>query len=151
MLWGNAPSSHLPLDAATGFRRSAHKVNKVTPKGAVVAAYQSGALAYFGSGHITVINLDGVVDRNAPTPYVPDRAMTVGQRRRVAGTLHYMQRRNVGWIAEWDLLVRPFVNDDPLSDIAVSARQVASFKQLPYANYRILQVIRYRSPRVRAP
>lgn len=151
MLWGNAPGPHLSLDAATGFRRSARKVNSVTPKGGVVAAYQSGALAYFGSGHITVINLDGVVDRNAPAPYVPGRAMNLEQRRRVAGTLHYMQRRNVRWIAEWDLLVRPFVTDDPLSDIAVSARQVASFDQLPYANYRVLHVIRYRPPRVRAP
>ena len=151
MLSGNAPGPHLSLDAATGFRRSAHKVNRVTPKGAVVAAYQSGALAYFGSGRITVINLDGVVDRNAPPPYVPGRAMTAGQRRRVAGTLHYMQRRKVGWIAEWDLLVRPFVTDDPRSDIAVSARQVAGFEQLPYARYRILQVIRYRPPRVREP
>ena len=151
MVWGDAPSSNLSLDAATGFRRSAHKVNRVTPKGGVVASYQSGALAYFGSGRITVINLDGVVDRNAPTPYVPGRAMTVEQRHRVAGTLHYMQRRNVRWIAEWDLLMRPFVNDDPLSDIAVSARQVAGFEQLPYVNYRVVHVIRYRPPRVRAP
>jgi hypothetical protein len=137
MLRGDAPSSHLTLDAATGFRRVAREATNITPKGSVVAAYQSGALGYFGNGRITAINLDGVVDPNAPSPSVP------------ADTLRYMQRRNVRWLAEWGVLVHKLVTFDPRSDIAVSAREVARFEQLPYVDYRVLQVTRYWHPRVR--
>ncbi len=151
MLWGDAPSSHLSLDAATGFRLAARKVTGIAPEGSVVAAYQSGALGYFGSGRITVINLDGVVDPNAPSPYVPGRAMTAEQQRRVADTLRYMQRRNVGWLAEWDVLVRPFLSIDPRWDIAVSGHEVTRFKQLPYVVYRLLQLTHYGHPQARAP
>jgi hypothetical protein len=132
MLFGGSTTPNLYLDAATGFRLSAHKVTKILPKGSVAAAYQSGALSYFGYRHITVINLDGVVDPNAPSPNVP------------ADTLHYMQRRNVRWLTEWDFFVRRLVTVDPRSDIAVSARQVAHFVQLPYVVYRVVHIFRYR-------
>ena len=68
------------------------------PKGSIVGAYQSGALSYFGSGHITAINLDGVVDPDAPSPDVPTH------------TLRYMERRNVRWLAEWDFIMRKLLN-----------------------------------------
>ena len=133
MLVGDANGPYLSLDAATSFRFSAHKVVKILPKGSVTAAYQSGALGYFGSGRITVINLDGVVDPNAPSPKVP------------ADTLRYMRRRNVRWLTDWGFFLHPLVTFDARSDISVSAREVARFHQLRYAVYRIVHIIRYRS------
>jgi hypothetical protein len=131
MLRKDAPRFFLGLDAATGFRRSARKVIKITPKGSIVGAYQSGALSYFGSGHITVINLDGVVDPDAPSPAVP------------MDTLRYMERRNVGWLAEWDFLVRKLLKVGRRSPIALSAHEVARFRQPPAVNVRILRVNSY--------
>ena len=134
MLRKDEPRSHLTLDAATGFRHSARKVIEITPKDSIVAAYQSGALSYFGSGRITAINLDGVVDPDAPSPDVP------------ADTLRYMERRNVQWLTEWDSLIRKLVNVGPQSPVALSGREVARFRPLPYVVYRILRVTDYRHP-----
>jgi hypothetical protein len=131
MLREDEPRSHLTLDAATGFRHSARKVIEITPKGSIVAAYQSGALSYFGSGYITAINLDGVVDPDAPSPDVP------------TDTLRYMERRNVRWLAEWDFFMRKLVNVGRRSPIALSGHEVARFRQLPYVVYRILRVNNY--------
>jgi hypothetical protein len=132
MLRQEKPRSFLGLDAATGFRRSARKVIKITPKGSIVGAYQSGALSYFGSGHITVINLDGVVDPDAPSPDVP------------TDTLRYMERRNVRWLAEWGSFIRKLVNADRRSPIALTAHEVARFRQPPASVYRVLRVIDYK-------
>jgi hypothetical protein len=132
MLREDEPRFHVGLDAATGFRDSARKVVKITPKGSIVGAYQSGALSYFGSGHITVINLDGVVDPDAPSPDVP------------TDTLRYMERRNVGWLAEWDFVMRKLLKLGRRSPIALSVREVARFRQPPAVNYRILRVINYK-------
>jgi hypothetical protein len=131
MLREDEPRSHLTLDAATGFRHSAREVVKVTPEGSVVAAYQSGALSYFGSGHLTAINLDGVVDPDAPSPDVP------------ADTLRYMERRDARWLAEWDFLMRKLVKVPRRSPIALQGFEVARFRQLPYAIYRIMRVTQY--------
>ena len=132
MLREDEPRPHVGLDAATGFRHSARKVVKILPKGSIVGAYQSGALSYFGSGHITAINLDGVVDPDAPSPDVP------------TDTLRYMERRNVRWLAEWDFIMRKLLNVGRRSPIALSVHEVARVRVPPAVNYRILRVINYK-------
>ena len=81
------------LDSVTGYRDMALAVRDHVPEGDVVAAWQSGALAYYLDDHATVVNLDGVVD--------PDAAVAIRNRR----TAEYMRRRGVDWITDVELRV----------------------------------------------
>ncbi len=77
-------SAHL-FDATTGYRDVATQAIRVVPRGAVLGGWQSGAISYFADGHLTVVNLDGVVNPvasalqhrgNFPAEYIRSRDMT---------------------------------------------------------------------------
>lgn len=135
MVLGKAPANHVDLDAATGFRATAHRVLRVTPNGSIVAGYQSGALSYFGSGRITVINLDGVVNPDAPPP--DDNPATRA----------YMQRRHVRWLADWAAFLLPLIASHRESGVVLRSHVADSFTQLAYVPYDVLEVTGYRVAR----
>jgi hypothetical protein len=81
------------LDSVTGYRDMALAVRDHVPERDVVAAWQSGALAYYLDDHATVVNLDGVVD--------PDAAVAIRNGR----TAEYMRRRGVDWLTDVELRV----------------------------------------------
>jgi hypothetical protein len=82
--------AHTVLDAATGFGALGKQANAVIPAGAVVGGWQSGALGYYGGDRVTVVNLDGVVNPEAPP--MSD----------AAATARYLRHRRVGWLADAD-------------------------------------------------
>lgn len=93
------------LNGAKGYAAAAQDVLALVPDGAVVGAFQSGALSYFRSDKVRVVNLDGVVD---------------GQARQAAqaGTLlDYAYRRHVTHIADWQF------NIDNLRRLSERTRQ----------------------------
>jgi hypothetical protein len=80
---------HFGTDAATGYREPARAVVRIPPSGSVIGALQSGALSYFADGRLKVINLDGVVNPDAPSPLRPGL------------TARYMRERHIRWLADW--------------------------------------------------
>jgi hypothetical protein len=77
----------------TGFGTSRRAIVDRFPAGARVAAYQSGALSYFGGGRTQVVNLDGVVNPDAPPA------------EHTAATARYVSAQCVRWIADDFLFV----------------------------------------------
>lgn len=53
------------LDGAKGYFQAAQEVLKIVPEGAVLGSCQSGALSYLAPNTIRVVNLDGVVNKQA--------------------------------------------------------------------------------------
>jgi Dolichyl-phosphate-mannose-protein mannosyltransferase len=72
----------------TGFGVTRRAIVDRFPAGARVAAYQSGALSYFGADRLAVVNLDGVVNPDAPP--ADD----------TAATARYASAQCVRWIAD---------------------------------------------------
>lgn len=77
------------LNGAKGYAAAARDVLALLPDGAVVGAFQSGALSYFTRPGVHVVNLDGVVD---------GRARKALEARRV---LDYAAEREITHIADW--------------------------------------------------
>lgn len=80
---------------AKGYLRPAKEVLALLPNGAVVGAFQTGALGFVsglepGRG-IRVVNLDGVVNRSAQ--------VAMRERR----LLDYVRTSGIGWIADWSI------------------------------------------------
>ena len=75
-------------DGAKGYRVPAKQILAAAPSGAVLGALQSGALGYFAafeSRGVRVVNLDGVVDRDAARAF---REGTLDQFARDRGITH---------------------------------------------------------------
>ena len=75
-------------DGAKGYRAPAKQILAAAPPGAVLGALQSGALGYFASFEsrgVRVVNLDGVVDRDAARAF---REHTLDQFARDRGITH---------------------------------------------------------------
>ncbi len=85
------------LDGAKGYGEVARDVLGVLPAGSVVGALQSGALAYYAPSDITVVNLDGVVDRAAAAAF---------RERRLS---EFAQARGVTHIADWSFNINAFM------------------------------------------
>ena len=84
------------LHGAKGYREAALAVLAHVPPGAVLGAFQSGALAYYASQGVRVVNLDGVVDHSA---------------RQAAAELRlsdYARSRGVTLLADWPFNVEAF-------------------------------------------
>ena len=72
------------LHGAKGYREAARGVLARVPSGAVLGAFQSGALSYYAPAGVRVVNLDGVVDHEARSAaqelrlsdYAASRALT---------------------------------------------------------------------------
>jgi hypothetical protein len=79
------------LEGSKGYREPAILLFPRLPAGAVVGAFQSGALTYYAPASIRIVNLDGVVDRAA------HRAVVDGRLR------DYAHDRGVAWLADWPL------------------------------------------------
>ena len=97
-LWHVPPGTvDQKFDGAKGYREVAKDVLAFVPAGSTVAALQSGALSYFAPAGITVVNLDGVVDRRAAQAF---------RERRLSD---YAFERGVTHIADWRLNLREFM------------------------------------------
>jgi hypothetical protein len=73
---------------SNGYRKMALWIDTHLP-GQTVAAYQAGAIGYWSTS-VRVVNLDGVVDREALTA------------RRTGRVLEYARQRNASWIIDWE-------------------------------------------------
>jgi 4-amino-4-deoxy-L-arabinose transferase-like glycosyltransferase len=87
----------LGLHGAKGYREVARDVFALVPPGAVLAAFQSGALAYHAPPGVRVVNMDGVVDGEAARAF-RDRKLAAFARGR--GVTHF---------ADWPFNVQAFV------------------------------------------
>ncbi len=84
-------SFDIMLEGSKGYREPARIVLASAPPGAVIGAFQSGALSYYAPAGVQIVNLDGVVDGNA------HRAILAGRLR------DYARQRGVSWFADWPL------------------------------------------------
>jgi hypothetical protein len=84
------------LHGAKGYREAVRDVLAQVPRGAVIGALQSGALAYYGTGTHRIVNLDGVVDA---------RAASAVKAHRLAD---YARVRHVTHLADWRFNVAAF-------------------------------------------
>lgn len=83
---------------AKGYREPARQIVALAPRAAVIGSFQSGALDWFADGSGTiVVNLDGVVDREA--------ARAVRERRIAA----FARSRGVTHLADWEVNVKLFL------------------------------------------
>jgi hypothetical protein len=92
-----ATRGSLVAGAVTGYRESALAMFAALPEGATVGALQSGALGYFRPAGVRVVNLDGVVSREARHAYVDRR---IDERLRAQGVTH---------LADWPSYLRAIV------------------------------------------
>ena len=88
------------FDSYTGYRDMALVVNERVPRGAVLAAWQSGAIGYYAGEDHTVVNLDGVVN---PAAADATRDGTIPE---------YVRDRGVQWLADTDLRLVGFALKD---------------------------------------
>lgn len=88
------------FDSYTGYRDMARVVNERVPRGAVLAAWQSGAIGYYAGDDHTVVNLDGVV---SPPAADATRDGTIPE---------YIRARGVQWLADTDLRLVGFALKD---------------------------------------
>ena len=79
----------LSIEGPKGYREPARLLMRLLPSGAIVGAFQSGALAYYAPSSIHIVNLDGVVDRNAYRAIVERRLRDYGHER------------GIRWFADW--------------------------------------------------
>jgi hypothetical protein len=79
------------IDGITGYRDAALSMFAAAPAGATIGALQSGALGYFCPSGSSVVNLDGVVSRDAHRAYVESR---IDERLRARGVTH---------LADWNV------------------------------------------------
>ena len=80
-------------EGARGYGEVAREVLGWVPSGATVSAMQSGALGYYAPRSIRVLNLDGVVNRDA--------RRALGER----GLYAYLASSGVDYFADWDINV----------------------------------------------
>ena len=115
---------------AKGYREPSRQVLARAPRGAVIGAFQSGALGWFAEGTgLTVVNLDGVVDGEA--------ARAVREHRLAS----FARSRGVTHLADWKVNARLFVarSGDPrivegsLRPIAEAEPQGANERFVLYA------------------
>jgi hypothetical protein len=92
-----AVSPDTGLHGAKGYREAVRDVYRLTPRGAVIGAFQSGALAYYAPPGVHVINLDGVVDR---------KAAAAGREHTLAD---YAKSRGMTHLADWQFNQDNFV------------------------------------------
>lgn len=84
---------------AKGYREPARQILALTPPGAVIGSFQSGALEWIADGSGTqVVNLDGVVDREAARAF---RHHEIARFARSRGVTH---------LADWEANVRLFLD-----------------------------------------
>lgn len=76
-------------DGVNGFRAPAEQILARLPEGAVIGAFQSGALGYFAPPGVTVVNLDGSSD--------PAARKAIAERT----VLDYAFERRLTFIAGW--------------------------------------------------
>jgi hypothetical protein len=89
----------IALHGAKGYRAPARSIVGMVPKGAVLGALQTGALGYYGAqAGITVVNCDGVVDREAARAF---------RDRRLAD---FARARGVDYFADWDFNTGVFLD-----------------------------------------
>jgi hypothetical protein len=101
----------------TGYRDAVKEAVAFVPRGARVAAWQSGALAYYADRRLDVVNLDGVVNVDAPP--IDDAAAMAA----------YIRDRNVGWLADWAALELSFVSEGRFTlQPAPGTKRVGSFR-----------------------
>ncbi len=86
------------LHGAKGYREVARELVASLPAGTTIGAFQSGALAYYGAARIRVVNLDGVVDREAAAAF---------RERRLAA---YARARGATLIVDWPFNLKAFVD-----------------------------------------
>jgi hypothetical protein len=84
---------------AKGYREPALEILAEAPPDAVIGSFQSGALGWFATGNQRVVNLDGVVDREA--------AEAVREHRIAA----FAKSRGVTHLADWDVNARKLVRE----------------------------------------
>lgn len=82
----------------SGYREAVRAALKLVPRGATAGAWQSGTLAYYADRRFRVVNLDGVVNPDAPDMH-DDAAMA-----------RYIRDQRIEWLVDWSLLQRPFLD-----------------------------------------
>lgn len=85
------------LHGANAYRQAAKQILAMAPDGAVIGSLQSGALGYYAGDRVRVVNLDGVVDREAAEAL---------RDRRLAD---FARRRGVTHLADWRFNVNLFL------------------------------------------
>jgi hypothetical protein len=105
------------LHGAKGYREPARQILDQAPDGSVLGALQSGALEYYApyqARHLTVVNLDGVVDAAAAAAFAERRLAAFARSR---GVTHL-----VDWQFNVDVFLRasgdPRLGEDRLRTIA---------------------------------
>ncbi len=104
--------------SSNGRAQATREALALLPDGARVGAWQSGALAYFADRNIRVLNLDGVVNPDAP------------DMRNPSAMARYIKARQLDWLVDWAILEAPFVNVGRFTlKPAPGVQTVASVKQ----------------------
>jgi hypothetical protein len=83
------------IDSPTGYRMPMVAALRQLPAGAVVGSLQSGALSYFASRDIRVVNLDGVVDRDSALAFRTGRLDLVLRERAVTYFVDWQLQHDV--------------------------------------------------------
>jgi hypothetical protein len=93
-----AGTADLGHNGAKGYRAPAKEILAEAPHGAVIGSLQSGALGYFADGTgVRVLNLDGVVDREA------------GRALREGKLAEFVRARGVTHFADWEMNAKTFL------------------------------------------
>ncbi len=92
-----AETPDVGLHGAKGYREAARDVLALAPSGSVIGSLQSGALSYFAGEDVEVVNLDGVVDREAAEAL---------REHRLA---EFARSRGVTHLADWPFNVGTFL------------------------------------------
>jgi hypothetical protein len=83
-------------DALTGYRAAALAIDAIPDDGAVLGAWQSGAVGYYADDRFTVVNLDGVVNPDAHDARI-DHSLA-----------EYARERGVDRLADFELFLIRF-------------------------------------------
>ncbi|WP_371228445.1 glycosyltransferase family 39 protein [Pseudomonas sp. QE6] len=105
------------VDGAKGYREVAQEILSAVPSGATIGSAQSGALGYYADRGISVVNLDGVVDRGA---------FNAIKSRSIAD---YIVGRKVGYIAGWQVNMIGLQQHSTASSAKLHLMEVGRFKR----------------------
>lgn len=104
------------VDGAKGYREVAKEILSIIPDGVTIGSPQSGALSYYASRDIRVVNLDGVVNKFA---FEAIRSKTLAD---------FIVSQNVNYIAGWDVNMIDLKAQSTRALTQISLSEIGRFK-----------------------